>query len=103
MNHGHFTYILASKPRGALFVGATADLVDCVLEHKHNLVDGLTSLYAIHQLVYFEYFDKTGPALLRESELKRMPRSAKLQLVESLNPAWRDLFDEIAGFEPVTG
>ena len=96
MNGGHYTYILASKARGALFVGATEDLVDRVLEHKHNLVDGLTSLYAIHQLVYYEYFDEAGAALLRERELERMPRVAKLDLVESVNPAWRDLFDEIA-------
>jgi putative endonuclease len=101
MSGGHFTYILASKPRGALFVGATGDLVDRVLEHKHNLVDGLTSLYAIHQLVYYEYFDETGPALLRKRELERLPRVAKLRLVESFNPAWRDLFDEIALEETV--
>ena len=96
MNAGHYTYILASKPRGALYVGTTEDLATCVLEHKSNLVDGLTSLYAIHQLVYFEHFDNKGPALMRESDLKRLPRVLKLRLVERINPTWRDLYDEIA-------
>lgn len=95
MNSDHYAYILASKARGALYVGTTADLPTCVLEHKHNLVDGLTSLYAIHQLVYFEHFDNAGPALLREAELKRLPRILKLHLVERLNPTWRDLYDDI--------
>jgi putative endonuclease len=96
MLDSHYTYILASKPRGALFVGTTADLPTRVLEHKHNLVDGLTSLYAIHQLVYYEHFDEAGPALERERELQRLPRVLKLYLVESFNPTWRDLYDDIA-------
>ena len=91
----HYTYILASKRHGALYVGVTDDLAHCVREHRLNQVEGLTSLYAIHRLVYFEYFDKAGPALLRECEIKRMPRGHKLQLIESVNPAWRDLYSEI--------
>lgn len=97
-----YTYILASKPRGALYVGTAEDLSACVQQHKHNLVDGLTSLYAIHLLVYYEYFDKAGPALLREGELKRLPRILKIHLIESRNPSWRDLYDdmEAAGMTP---
>jgi len=98
MDAGHFTYILASKYRGALFVGVAGDLEHCVREHRLNQVDGLTSLYAIHRLVYYEYFDAAGPALLRECDIKRLPRCEKLRLIDSVNPAWRDLYDEI---EPV--
>lgn len=91
-----YAYILASKPRGALYIGTAAELSICVQEHRHNLVDGLTSLYAIHQLVYYEHFDKAGPALLRESELKRLPRILKIRLIERFNPTWCDLYDDIA-------
>ena len=103
MNTIHYTYILASKRRGALFVGATADLIDCVLEHKGNLIDGVTSLYAIHQLVYFERFDTAGPALLREAEIKQLPRCLKLRLIEQQNPDWDDLYEYIveASSQPV--
>ena len=91
----HYTYILASKRRGALYVGATADLADAVAEHKANLVDGVTSLYAIHLLVYYEVFAAMGPALLRQAELRRLHRRLKLRLVEQLNPDWRDLYEDL--------
>ena len=99
----HYTYILASTRRGALFVGSTGDLIGCVLEHKGNLIDGVTSLYAIHQLVYFERFDAAGPALLREAEIKQLPRCLKLRLIERHNPDWDDLYEYIAriGAQPV--
>ncbi|MDH3537668.1 MAG: GIY-YIG nuclease family protein [Gammaproteobacteria bacterium] len=96
MNAIHYTYILASKRRGALFVGTTPDLIDCVSEHKGNLVDGVTSHYAIHRLVYFERFDAAGPALLREAEIKLLPRCLKLHLIERQNPDWDDLYEFIA-------
>ena len=96
MNTPHHTYILASKRRGALFIGSTPDLLDCVLEHKGNLVEGVTSLYAIHQLVYFERFDAAGPALLRQAEIRQLPRCLKLRLVEQQNPDWDDLYEYLA-------
>ena len=97
----HYTYILASKRRGALFVGTTQDLADCVLEHKANLVEGITSLYAIHLLVYYEVFHAAGPALLRQAELTRLHRRLKLHLIEQLNPDWRDLYDHLAHKDPL--
>ncbi len=95
MNGQHYTYILASKRRGALFIGTTRDLADCVLEHKGNLVEGITSLYAIHHLVYFEQFTNAGPALARGDELKQLHRCLKLHLIERHNPDWQDLYDNI--------
>lgn len=103
MNAAHYTYILASKRRGALFVGTASDLIDCVLEHKGNLIHGVTSLYAIHQLVYFERFDAAGPALLHEAEIRQLPRCLKLRLIEQHNPDWDDLYEYLArvGAQPV--
>lgn len=96
MNVTYYTYILASRRRGALFVGVTANLADSVLEHKANEVDGVTSLYAIHMLVYYEVFPGLGPALLRQAELRRLHRRLKLRLIEQLNPDWIDLYTGIA-------
>jgi len=97
-NSHHHTYILASKRRGALFVGNSADLIDSVLEHKGNLIDDVTSRYAIHQLVYIERFAAIGPALLREAEIKQMPRCLKLRLIEKHNPDWDDLYEYFVEF-----
>ena len=93
MNTTHYAYMLASKPRGAIYVGNAQNLLDVVEEHKANLVDGLTSLYAIHLLVFYEGFDKPGPALLRTKVLKQLQRHEKIALIQRHNPDWRDLYD----------
>jgi putative endonuclease len=95
-NATHHTYILASKRRGALFIGTASNLLDRVLEHKGNLIEGLTSLYAIHQLVYFERFNNAGHALIREAEIRQLPRCLKIRLIEKHNPDWDDLYEYIA-------
>ncbi len=97
MSKTYYTYILASKRNGALHIGVTANLANCVLEHKCNLISGITSQYAIHLLVYFEYHVTAGAAALRESSIKEMHRIWKLELIEQQNPEWRDLYPEIAG------
>ena len=96
MEKTYYTYILASKRNGALYIGVTANLANCVYEHKCNLISGITSQYAIHQLVYFEYHDNAGAASLREISIKEMHRIWKLDLIEQQNPEWRDLYPEVA-------
>ena len=96
MNKTHYTYILASKRHGALYVGMTGDLAGCVLDHKCNLVLGITSQYAIHQLVHYEHHEDMASASQRANSLKQMHRIWKLDLIEQNNPDWRDLYDDIA-------
>jgi putative endonuclease len=60
-------YILASKRRGTLYVGVTADLLHRVSEHKNGAADGFTKKYNVHMLVYFEQFGYIEDAILRES------------------------------------
>ena len=95
MNKRYCTYILASKRNGALYVGVTDDLVERVLDHKCNMVAGITSQYAIHQLVYYEYLPTEEAALRREQDIRRMHRIWKRELIESQNPDWRDLYEEL--------
>ena len=92
----HCAYILASKRNGALYVGVTDDLVDCVLDHKCNLVAGITSQYAINQLVYFEWHRDLQAAMEREQAIRQMHRIWKLELIERQNPGWRDLYADIS-------
>jgi putative endonuclease len=96
MSARHCTYILASKRSGALHVGVTSDLANCVLDHKCNLVSGITGQYAINQLVYFEWQQDPDSALRREQEIRQMHRIWKLELIEQKNPDWRDLYLDIA-------
>jgi len=84
-------YILASKPRGVLYVGVTSDLPRRIWEHKNEVVEGFTKRYHVHRLVYFELFDDMYEAISREKRLKKWNREWKVRLIEERNPQWRDL------------
>ncbi|MFT5219710.1 MAG: putative endonuclease [Gammaproteobacteria bacterium] len=89
-------YILASKKNGAMYVGLSANLADSVLEHKHNQVDGITKLYNMHTLVFYEYHQLLADAIAREKQLKNWHRKWKIDLIQIGNPGWEDLFTDIA-------
>jgi putative endonuclease len=92
-----WVYILASKPRGTLYVGVTNDLVRRVAEQRDGLVAGFTKQYSVKMLVYFEEHESIVAAIEREKKLKCWARSWKIDLIRSKNPDWHDLFDDIAG------
>jgi len=88
-------YIMATKPNGTLYIGVTSDLVKRVTGHKSDLVDGFTKRYGVHRLVYYELHGDMMSAIARERQLKKWNRAWKLELIETENPEWRDLTDEI--------
>jgi putative endonuclease len=85
-------YILASKPRGTLYIGVTNDLVRRVYEHKNDLIEGFTKRYGVHLLVHYEQCKNVASVIWREKRLKKWNREWKLQLIERENPEWRDLY-----------
>lgn len=85
-------YILASKRNGTLYIGVTSNLVKRVWEHKNNLVAGFTRRYGIHQLVWYEIHETMESAITREKRLKNWKRQWKIELIESNNPNWLDLY-----------
>ena len=90
-----FVYILASKRNGTLYVGVTNDLARRISEHKAKLVPGFTRQYGITLLVYFETYDSILEARAREHAMKRWRRAWKIELIEKLNPEWRDLSGQL--------
>ena len=88
-------YILASQRNGTLYVGVTSSLLARVWQHKNNQVDGFSKRYHVHQLVWFEQHPTMESAIVREKQLKAGSRQRKLNLIESLNPDWRDLYADI--------
>ncbi|MAL09996.1 MAG: hypothetical protein CMF74_10070 [Maricaulis sp.] len=95
MDRQFHVYILASRPRGALYVGRTVNLVKRIWEHREGVVDGHTKRYRIKQLVYFETTGSLECAYAREKQLKRYRREWKFNLIEQGNPGWKDLWFEI--------
>jgi putative endonuclease len=92
---GFWVYILASKPGGTLYVGVTNDLVRRVYEHREALAPGFTKKYGVKRLVYYEQHDTALGAIQREKNIKHWSREWKIDLILSMNPEWRDLYEEI--------
>jgi putative endonuclease len=95
MTKRFFVYILTNMQRGVLYVGSTSDLIRRLTEHKSKKVPGFTDIYGIVKLVYFEEYASITEARAREAALKRWRRAWKFDLIEKLNPDWRDLTEEL--------
>jgi putative endonuclease len=85
-------YILASKRNGTLYIGVTSDLVKRIWEHRNDMAEGFTKRYGVHQLVWYELHENMESAIEREKRLKEWKRKWKLELVESTNPNWLNLY-----------
>lgn len=88
-------YIMASRRNGTLYTGVTSDLVQRVWQHREGAVPGFTSRYDCKTLAWFEHHDTMETAILREKQIKAGSRRNKLRLIETLNPDWHDLWEEI--------
>ena len=88
-------YIMANKRNGTLYTGVTSNLVKRVAEHRKGSTSAFTSRYGCKMLVYFEICDDMYGAIGREKQIKAGSRKKKLALIESMNPRWRDLFEDI--------
>lgn len=91
----YWVYVLASRPRGTLYVGVTSDLVRRVYQHRERLVDGFTKEYEVKMLVYYEQHATAIAAIQREKNVKHWSRRWKIDLIRSMNPDWRDLWEDI--------
>lgn len=90
-----YIYILFNKKLGTLYVGVTSNLVKRVYEHKNKLADGFTKKYNVDKLGYYECFEDISEAIKREKQIKAGSRQKKILLINSINPEWKDLYDEI--------
>ena len=93
-----YVYILASRPRGTLYVGVTSNLIARVQQHRdHTDPESFTARYAVHELVYYEGPGDIREAIRREKTLKSYRRAWKLALISRHNPTWTDLYPGLIG------
>src|SRR5215211_524417 len=90
MHKEYYVYIMTNRSR-TLYTGVTNNLMRRVKEHKEKRVQGFTSKYNIHILVYYESTTNVHAALAREKQIKGWLRIKKIDLINSMNPEWKDL------------
>ena len=86
---------MASKRNGTLYIGTTSNLGQRVWQHKNDVAEGFTKRYSVHTLVWYEGHETMLSAITREKQLKEWHRAWKLDLIESSNPSWRDLYEDV--------
>ncbi len=90
--------LLASRKNRTLYTGGTSNLVQRVWQHKSDLVEGFTKKYGVLNLVCFEVHGTMPSAIEREKAIKEWRRAWKIELIESVNPQWRDLYEDIVRY-----
>jgi putative endonuclease len=88
---------MASVKNGTLYIGVTNNLLSRVYQHKHKINEGFTKNYNVDRLVYFETTYDIFAAIQREKQLKKWNRKWKINLIEEMNPDWKDLYYSIGG------
>lgn len=94
MSHNYYVYMMSNKTNRVLYTGVTNNLERRIWEHKNQQIEGFTKIYNVTKLVYFEQTSDINSAIEREKQIKGWLRAKKNNLVESINPEWRDLSDD---------
>lgn len=95
MKSNSYIYIITNKTNSVVYIGLTTNLIQRIFQHRNKRIEGFSSKYSLYKLVYYEIFDDLDNALSREKQLKRWHREWKNNLIETMNPDWKDLYDEI--------
>jgi len=90
-----YVYIMTNKNNTVLYTGVTSNIVSRIHQHKNKTIKGFTSKFNCTKLVYFEIGNGMEGCILREKQIKAGSRQKKIQLIEGMNPQWKDLYDDI--------
>ena len=95
-DHGGWVYIMSDRYRGAVYVGVTSDLPARIHQHRTGEGSDFCRRYGLDRLVWAGYAPSITDAIAHEKRVKRWRRQWKLELIEKVNPDWRDLFEHLA-------
>jgi putative endonuclease len=87
--------MMADCYRGAIYTGATSSIVHRAWQHCNGKGGEFTRKYGLTRLVYAEPHDSIEGAIMRERAIKKWRRAWKIELIESVNPDWIDLYDTL--------
>ena len=91
----YYIYLICNKNNTTIYTGITSDIKRRIWEHKNKIVESFSQRYNLTKLVYYEVYDDPVNAITREKQLKSGPRGIKIKLINSMNPDWSDLYNEL--------
>ena len=94
MSKEYYTYIMTNSRNTVLYTGITSNLMRRVGDHKAGIGGTFTKKYNVVKLVYYEFTNEAHLAITREKQIKSWSRKRKEDLINGINPEWKDLFDE---------
>ena len=97
MDKAFYVYVLASRRNGTLYVGVTSNLVQRAWQHREGFVSSITKEHDVKKLVWYEQHETAESAIKREKQIKKWNRAWKVELIETVNPYWNDLYPQVAG------
>jgi len=86
---------MTNKNNSVIYTGMTNNLIRRVYEHKEKTIDGFTKKYNCTKIVYYEIFNDPYNAIAREKQIKAGSRKKKIDLINAVNPEWKDLYDDL--------
>jgi putative endonuclease len=96
MERGGIVYIMTNKSNKILYTGVTSDIAYRVWQHKNHIYQhSFTAKYNCEKLVYYCFYPNVEEAIAEEKRIKAGNRLAKIKLIESINPNWKDPYEEI--------
>ncbi len=100
-NKQYYVYIMTNQTHTVLYTGVTNDLLRRVIQHRSGVGGEFSNKYKLYKLVYFEAGGDISAAIEREKSIKGGSRQRKLDLINSINPEWKDLFEEAYNQSPI--
>jgi putative endonuclease len=94
---GGWVYLLASRYRGTIYTGVTADLARRAWQHREGTGSRFAARYGVTRLVHAEHYPTIDEAIAREKAIKKWLREWKIALIEKNNPDWIDMYDYLIG------
>jgi putative endonuclease len=95
--YGGCVYIVTNKYNRVLYTGVTSDLVTRTVRHQEKYYPrSFTAKYNCNKLVYLECFSRIEEAIAVEKKIKAGSRQKKINLINGMNPEWKDLWEEIS-------
>ena len=87
-----WVYIITNKDNNVLYTGVTSNLSQRIAQHREKIYGGFSKKYNLTKVLYFEELPNITDAILREKQIKRLPRRRKILLIERVNPFWKEMW-----------